>query len=94
VITKILAGVTAVLGAAALTLVTMVALVRCSILAVSIASLPLRIFAVVADILVGTVLLVGCIYFATHLAVRMLGVGHAEFPPLPEDPEQSNPPKN
>jgi hypothetical protein len=86
--------VAAVVGAAALTLATMLLLVQGSILAVSIANLPLRILAVAADIVLGTILLVGCIYVATHLAVRILGVGHAEFPPLPEDTGASDFPKN
>jgi hypothetical protein len=85
VIVKIFAGVTAVAGAAALTLATMIALVRGTILAVSIDDLTLRILAVAADIILGTVLLVTCIYLATHLAVRILGVGNAPFPPLPSD---------
>jgi hypothetical protein len=50
--------------------------------------------AVAADIVLGTILLVGCIYFATHLAVRILGVGNAEFPPLPEDSGPGDYPKN
>jgi hypothetical protein len=99
VIIKILAGVGAVAGAAALTLAMMIALVRGTILVVSIADLRLRVLAVVADVVLGTVLLVGCIYLATHLAVRILGVGNAEFPPVPYDgplgdPHTSNPPKN
>ena len=72
-------------GAAALTLATMLALVRGTILAISIADLPLRILAVSADLVLGIVLLVGCIYIATHLAVRILGVGNAEFPPPPSE---------
>ena len=91
---KIFAGVTAVIGAAALTLATMIALVQGTILAVSIASLSLRILAVATDILFGTLLLLGCIYLATHLAVRILGVGQADFPPLPEDTNQTDLPKN
>ena len=82
---KIFASVTAVAGAAALTLATMIALVRGTILAVSIDDLPLRILAVSADLVLGTVLLLVCIYLATHLAVRILGVGNTEFPPLPND---------
>jgi hypothetical protein len=91
---KIFACVAAVIGAAMLTLATVIALVQGSILAVSIASMPLRIVAVASDVVLGTVLLVGCIYLATHLAVRILGVGHAEFPPLPEGTSQSDLPKN
>ena len=84
----------AVIGAAVLTLATMIALVQGSILAVSIANLPLRIVAVAVDIVLGTILLVGCIYLATRLAVRILGVGQTDFPPLPEDASQSDFPKN
>jgi hypothetical protein len=85
VIGKIIAGVIAVLCAAALTLATMIALVQGTIMAVSLAEWRVRILAVTADFVVGTVLLLGCIYLATHLAVRVLGVGNAEFPPLPDD---------
>ena len=60
----------------------MIALVRGTIIAVSIGDLPLRILAVLADLVLGTMLLLGCIYLATHLAVRILGVGNAEFPPI------------
>jgi hypothetical protein len=96
---KILAGVIAVACAAALTLATMIALVQGTIAAVSLANLPVRILAVVADSVIGTVLLLGCIYLATHLAVRILGVGNVEFPPPPESvppmgPQPGNPPKN
>jgi hypothetical protein len=87
---RILASVTAVLGAAALTLVCMIALVQGTIRAVSIEQFPLRAVAVAADLVLGTVLLLGCIYLATHLAVRVLGVGHAEFPPLPIDEYSSD----
>jgi hypothetical protein len=90
---KIFAAVTAIAGAAALTLATMIALVRGTILAVSIDSLPLRVLAVSADLILGTLLLVGCIYLATHLAVRILGVGNAEFPPLPIDTPSKDAPR-
>jgi hypothetical protein len=82
---KMFACVVAVAGAAVLTLATMIALVQGTIMAVSIGGLPLRILAVSADIVLGTFLLVGCIYLATRLAVRILGVGNTEFPPLPND---------
>ena len=96
---KILAGITAVVGAAALTLITMIALVRGTIAAVSISDWPLRILAVSADIVLGTVLLVGCLYLATHVAVRVVGVGNIEFPPLPDEAQPTtqhtnNPSKN
>jgi hypothetical protein len=80
---RILASVTAVLGAAALTLACMIALVTGTIRAVSIEQTPLRLLAVAADLVLGTLLLLACVYLATHLAVRIVGVGHAEFPPPP-----------
>jgi hypothetical protein len=86
---RILASVTAVLGAAALTLACLVALVEGTIRAVSLDQIPLRVLAVAADFILGTVLLVGCIYLATHLAVQILGVGQAEFPPLPTEEHSS-----
>ena len=87
---RILASLTAVLGAAALTLACLIALVQGTIRAVSIDQIPLRVLAVAADLVFGTVLLLGCIYLATHLAVRILGVGQAEFPPLPIDEYSSD----
>jgi hypothetical protein len=87
---RILASITAVLGAASLTLASMIALVLGTIRAVSIDDIPLRVLAVAADLVLGTVLLLGCIYLATHLAVRIVGVGHAEFPPLPVDEYSSD----
>ena len=80
---RIVASVIAVLGAAALTLACMIALVVGTIRAVSIEEIPIRVIAVSADLVLGTVLLLGCIYLATHLAVRIVGVGQAEFPPPP-----------
>jgi hypothetical protein len=73
------------LGTAVLTLACMIALVQGTILAVAIDQTPLRVLAVVADLVIGTIALLGCIYLATHLAVRIVGVGQAEFPPLPVD---------
>ena len=88
---RVVAYLIAVLGAAAMTLATMVALVRGTILAVSIGGMALRVVAVVADFVIGTVLLLGCIYLATHLAVVILGVGKAPFPPLPKDEYPNEP---
>jgi hypothetical protein len=93
-IAKALASVVAVLGSAGLTLVTMIALVRGTILLLSIDELPLRIVAMTLDVIVGTALLLGCIFVATHLAVIILGVGDAEFPPLPQESQTVQPPKN
>jgi hypothetical protein len=91
VLLKILASVAAVIASAALTLAAMIALVQGTIRAVSITQIPLRILAAVADLLLGTVLLLGCVYLATHLAVAVLGVGRADFPPLPLDDSASEP---
>jgi hypothetical protein len=84
-IVKVLASVVAVLGAAGLTLACVIALILGTIRAVNLESLPLRALAIAADLVFGTVLLVGCIYLATRLAVLIVGVGHAEFPALPVD---------
>jgi hypothetical protein len=87
-VAKILASVAALTAAAAIMLATVLALVRVTILAIAIADVRLRILAACADIVLGTCLLVACIYLATQLAVRVLGVGNAAFPP---PPQQSQP---
>lgn len=79
---RIVASMTAVLGSAALTLACLIALVQVTILAVSIEQTALRLLALAADFVIGTSALLGCIYLATHLAVRIVGVGNAEFPPV------------
>ncbi len=61
-----------------------VALVHWTIAAVSLEGWPIRILALAADVVFGSGLLIGCIYLTTHLAVRILGVGKAEFPALPD----------
>lgn len=81
---RIVASMGAVLGSAALTLACLLALVRGTMLALSIGQTALRLLALTADFFIGTSALLACIYLATHLAVRILGVGDAEFPPLPE----------
>lgn len=93
-ITKGFTCLIAVIGSAAVTLATMVALVRGTIATLSIDNPYLRILAEAADVLFGTVLLLGCIYLATRLAVLILGVGQAEFPPVPQDTNRTEPPKN
>jgi hypothetical protein len=82
---RILTSVIAVLGAAALTLASLIVLVRGTIQAVAIEEVPLRVVVVAADVIFGSILLLGCIYLATQLAVRIVGVGNAEFPPLPDE---------
>lgn len=90
---KILASVVAVLCAAALTLACVISLVLGTMEAVSIHEILLRVLALSADFVLGTILLLGCIYLATHLAVRILGVGNAEFPPAPVDTPLADPPE-
>lgn len=87
---RIIASLTAVLGSAMLTLACLLALVRGTILAVSIEHASLQFLAIAADLIIGTAALIGCIYLATHLAVRIVGVGQAEFPPLPTDSHSAN----
>jgi hypothetical protein len=77
---RIVSSLTAVLGSAALTLACLIALVRGTIFAVSIEQTALRFIVVAADFVVGTFVLIGCIYLATHLAVRFVGVGQDDFP--------------
>jgi hypothetical protein len=82
---RIVTSAIAVLGAAALTLASLIALVHGTIRVVGIEEIPLRVLAVAADVIFGSILLLGCIYLATQLAVRIVGVGNAEFPPLPDE---------
>ncbi|HEX3378145.1 MAG TPA: hypothetical protein VHS29_14840 [Candidatus Acidoferrales bacterium] len=79
---KILSSMMAVLGSAALTLACVLALVQGTIYAVSLEQTALRFIAIAAVFLVGTSALIGCIYLATHLAVRFVGVGQPDFPPV------------
>ena len=82
---KLLASIVAVLGAGALTLACIVALVEGTIRALSLESLPLKVLAIASDFIFGTVLLIGCVYLATRLAVLIVGVGRGEFPSFPAD---------
>jgi hypothetical protein len=90
VIRKVLARVVVVIVAAALTLAAILALVQGTIDAISLNNLPLRVLAVLADLACGALLLVGCIWMVTRLAVLILGVGHEEFPPMPEEHEDDD----
>jgi hypothetical protein len=81
---RIVASMTAVLGSGALTLGCLLALVQGTIFAVSMRQVELRLLILGADFVIGTSALIGCIYLATHLAVRIVGVGQGEFPPLPD----------
>jgi len=79
---RILASIAAVLGAALLTLACTISLVQATIQAVAVHPFPLRVLAVSSDFVLGTGMLLGCIYVATHLAVGIVGVGKTEFPEL------------
>jgi hypothetical protein len=80
---KIFTALVAVLVAASLTLGAVFAVVWGTLAAISVENLLLRTLAVTADALLGSLLLIGCIYLATQLAVHILGVGRAEIPPAP-----------
>jgi hypothetical protein len=77
---KLLIALVAVLVAASLTLGAVFTVIWGTLAAISVGNLFLRILAVAADALLGSLLLIACIYLATQLAVRILGVGSAEFP--------------
>ena len=62
---RILTSVIAVLGAAALTLASLLVLVRGTIRAVGIEEIPLRVLAVAADVIFGSILLLGCCFLPT-----------------------------
>ena len=90
-IAKIAAGIIAVVLAAGLMLAATIALVHFTIAAVSLERWTLRVPALAADVVFGASLLIGCIYLTTHLAVRIVGVGKAEFPALPDTTWSENP---
>ncbi len=90
---KILTALVAVLVAASLTLGAVFTVVWGTMAAISVGNLLLRILAVTADALLGGLLLIGCIYLATQLAVRILGVGRAEFPAPPIRAPEEEPSK-
>jgi hypothetical protein len=94
VIRASIARVLAVILAAAMMLAVVIALVRITIFATSIDGWPVRALAVLADVVVGTFLLLGCIWITTQLAVLLVGVGEADFPPLPESTREELPPKS
>ena len=69
-------------------------MVRGTLAATSVRNLGLRILAVAADALLGSLLLIGCIYLATQLAVPILGVGRTGIPPAPiTAPDEERPKK-
>ena len=67
----------------AMTLAAMFTLVRTTIYVTSIPSPLQRAVAIVAELLLGVVLLLGTVWLATHLAVRIFGVKESPTPGAP-----------
>jgi hypothetical protein len=63
-----------------MTLAAMFTLVRATALVTSIPSPLQRAVAIAAELLLGVVLLLGTVWLATHLAVRIFGVKEAPSP--------------
>jgi len=70
-----LAAVLTALLVVAMTLGAMLVLVRATLAVAQMSNPLLRALAVVAELVLGVVLLVGTVYLATHLAVRIFGGG-------------------
>ncbi|HXY24265.1 MAG TPA: hypothetical protein VEI73_06410 [Candidatus Acidoferrum sp.] len=79
--TKILASIVTTLLIIAMTLGAMFILVRATVYVTSLESPIERAVAMGAELLLGVVLLLGTVWLATHLAVRIFGP--KEPPPLP-----------
>ena len=69
----ILASIFATALIIAMTIAAMFTLVRATVFVTSIPSLPQRAAAVGAEMILGVVLLLGTVWLATHLAVRIFG---------------------
>jgi hypothetical protein len=78
----LLSGLTTIL-IVAMTLAAMFTLVRATVYVTSIPSPLQRAAAIAAELLLGVVLLLGTVWLATHLAVRIFSVKDA---PSPGDP--------
>ncbi len=70
---RLLAAVLTTLLIVAMTLGAMLVLVRATLEVAQMSNPLLRALAVVAELVLGVVLLVGTVYLATHLAVRIFG---------------------
>jgi hypothetical protein len=71
---RILASVLTTILIVAMTLAAMFTLVRATVYVTSIESSLQRAIAIAAELLLGVVLLLGTVWLATHLAVRIFGV--------------------
>lgn len=72
----IVASVLTIILIVALTLAAMFTLVRVTVYVTSIASPVHRSAAIAAELLLGVILLLGTVWVATHLAVRIFGTKH------------------
>ena len=77
----VLAVLTALLTVA-MTLVAMLVLVEATLTVAQMTNPMLRALAVAAELVLGVVLLVGTVYLATRLAVRIFGGGPTDYPPM------------
>jgi hypothetical protein len=74
---RIIASILTTILIVAMTLAAIFTLVRTTIYVTSIASPVQRTVAIAAELLLGVVLLLGTVWLATHLAVRIFGVKDA-----------------
>jgi hypothetical protein len=81
--TKIFASILTILLVVAMTLSAMFILVRATLYVTSIPSPLERAGAIVAELLLGVVLLLGTVWLATHLAVRIYSTTETGPPPPP-----------
>ncbi|HEY4817278.1 MAG TPA: hypothetical protein VIH67_07585 [Candidatus Acidoferrum sp.] len=77
---RILASILTTILILAMTLAAMFTLVRATAYVTSIPSPLQRAVAIAAELLLGVVLLLGTVWLATHLAVRIFGVKEAQYP--------------
>jgi hypothetical protein len=80
---RILASIVTTILILAMTLAAMFTLVRATEYVTSIASPLERAFAIAAELLLGVVLLLGTVWLATHLAVRIFGVKESSTEGVP-----------
>jgi hypothetical protein len=81
----ILASVLTTMLIVAMTLAAMFTLVRTTVYVTSLASPLQRAVAIAAELLLGVVLLLGTVWLATHLAVRIFGTKETPSPGGPLD---------
>ncbi len=75
---RILAAVLTALLGVGMTLVAMLVLVRATLTVAQMSNPLLQALAVVAELVLGVLLLVGTVYMTTRLAVRIFGGGPSE----------------